>query len=155
MQPEPHSSAMINTVASNESNYTTREIKQAKAARDLQRRLGNPTDSTLCKALSQGYIISKDVVPSDITRAHTIYGPNTEGLKGRTTKKSFRRPDYVCRHLFCLWERVPLYTYPTTWTYDNDLHRENRHKESSVHDPTAPRKIWPKADPYYQPTFRQ
>ena len=85
--PEPHSTVMINTVASNESNYTTREIKQAKAARDLQRRLGNPTDSSLCKALSQGYIISKNVVPSDITRAHTIYGPNTEGLKGRTTKK--------------------------------------------------------------------
>ena len=37
--PELHSTAMINTVASNESNYTTREIKQAKAARDLQRRL--------------------------------------------------------------------------------------------------------------------
>ena len=85
--PEPHSTAMINTVASNESDYTTKEIKQARVARDLQRKLGNPTDSTLCKALSQGYIISKDVVPSDIKRAHTIYGPNTEGLKGRTTKK--------------------------------------------------------------------
>ena len=32
--PEPHPTVMINTVASNESNYTTKEIKQARAARE-------------------------------------------------------------------------------------------------------------------------
>ena len=102
---------MINTVASNESDYTTKEIKQARVARDLQRKLGNPTDSTLCKALSQGYIISKDVVPSDIKRAHTIYGPNTEGLKGRTTKKKGTPIPHTISRRVSEDVRIPLPTF--------------------------------------------
>ena len=38
-----------------------------------------------------GFIISKDVVPADITRAHKIYRPNVERLKGRTTLKGRKR----------------------------------------------------------------
>ena len=39
------------SVAENEVNFTTKEVKQARAARELQTKFGNPTDSTLCEAL--------------------------------------------------------------------------------------------------------
>ena len=46
-----------------------------------------PNKDLVCKALSQGFIISEDVVPPDITRAYNIYGPNAEELKGSKTKR--------------------------------------------------------------------
>ena len=79
--------AMVTTVTDNESQYSIRDVKSARLARDLQRRLGNPTDTTLSKLLSEGYIIDPTVLPGDVLRATAIYGPNVEGLKGRTTKK--------------------------------------------------------------------
>ena len=78
---------MVTTVTDNESQYSIRDVKSARLARDLQRRLGNPTDTTLSKLLSDGYIIDPTVLPGDVLRATAIYGPNVEGLKGRTTKK--------------------------------------------------------------------
>ena len=51
-------SAMVTTVSYNEAQFTTREVKEAREARDLQRRLGNPTDSSLYKVLSQGHIVA-------------------------------------------------------------------------------------------------
>ena len=75
-------SAMVTTVSHNEAQFTTRGVKEAREARDLQRILGNPTDSSLCKVLSQGHIISKNVLPTHVVRATEIYGPNVEGLKG-------------------------------------------------------------------------
>ena len=79
--------AMVTTVSDNESHYSIRDVKRARSARDLQRRLGNPTDTVLGKLLSNGYIIDPTVLPGDVLRATAIYGPNVEGLKGRTTKK--------------------------------------------------------------------
>ena len=59
----PTPTALVTTVTENERQYTIREVKQAKAAKDLQRRLGNPTDISLFKVLSHGDIVSKDVLP--------------------------------------------------------------------------------------------
>ena len=39
----------------------------------------------MAQALAHGNIISSSVLPADITRAHTIYGPNPNALQGRTT----------------------------------------------------------------------
>ena len=67
---------MVTTVSHNETQFTTREVKEAREARDLQRRLGNPTDSSLCKVLLQGHITSRNVLPTHIVHATEIYGPN-------------------------------------------------------------------------------
>ena len=79
--------ALVTTVFENEAHLTSRELRETREARDLQRRLGNPTDSSLCKVLSQGFITNKHVLPTHVVRATHIYGPNIECLKGRTTRK--------------------------------------------------------------------
>ena len=39
----------------------------------------------MAQAIAHGKIISSSVLPADIDRARTIYGPNPNGLQGRTT----------------------------------------------------------------------
>lgn len=79
------STTLVTTVADNESNYSKREVAQAREARQLQRRLANPPDSKLIKAISTGTIQHSSVTPADVARATAIYGPSIEALKGRTT----------------------------------------------------------------------
>ena len=76
---------LITTVAENEARYSKREVSQARDARQLQRRLANPPDAKLIKALTTGTIQNTPVTPADVVRATDIYGPSIEALKGRTT----------------------------------------------------------------------
>lgn len=76
---------LVTTVAENEAKYSRREVNQARDARQLQRRLANPPDAKLIKALTTGTIQNTTVTPADVTRATDIYGPSIEALKGRTT----------------------------------------------------------------------
>ena len=76
---------LVATVAENEAQYSKREVSQARDARQLQRRLANPPDAKLIKALSTGTIQNTRVTPADVTRATEIYGTSIEALKGRTT----------------------------------------------------------------------
>ena len=78
---------LMATVSTNESMFTKREVSKAKLARELQERLANPPDQRLMKAISHGNIVTDAVLPADIERASTIYGPNTNTLQGRTTTK--------------------------------------------------------------------
>jgi Reverse transcriptase (RNA-dependent DNA polymerase) len=45
---------LVTTVADNESKYSRREVAQAREARQLQKRMANPTDTKLIKALNTG-----------------------------------------------------------------------------------------------------
>ena len=76
---------LVSTVAENEAQYSRREVSQAHDARQLQRRLANPPDTKLIKALSTGTIQNTSVTPADVTRATEIYETSIEALKGRTT----------------------------------------------------------------------
>ena len=76
---------LITTVADNEAQYSRREVTLAREARQLQRRLANPPDAKLIKALASGTIQNTTVTPADVTRATIIYGPSIEAIKGRTT----------------------------------------------------------------------
>ena len=76
---------LVTTVTENESQYSKREVSQARDARQLQRRLANPPDAKLIKALSTGTIQNTGVTPADVTRATEICGTSIEALKGRTT----------------------------------------------------------------------
>ena len=75
----------VTAVAENEAQYSKREVSQARYARQLQRRLANPPDAKLIKALTTGTIQNTSVTPADVTRATEIYGTSIEALKGRTT----------------------------------------------------------------------
>ena len=50
------SNVFVSTVSDLESQYAKREVQEAQAARDLQRRLAAPPDKKLIKALSDGTI---------------------------------------------------------------------------------------------------
>ena len=76
---------LVTTVTDNESKYSKREVNQAREARQLQRRMANPPDAKLIKALTSGTLQNTTVMPSDVARATDIYGPSIEALKGRTT----------------------------------------------------------------------
>jgi hypothetical protein len=60
-------------------------VNQARDARQLQRRLANPPDAELIKALTTGTIQNTTVTPADVACATDIYGSSIEALKGRTT----------------------------------------------------------------------
>ena len=81
-EPTP---VLITSVQQNEHHHTKREVSRAQEARALQQRLANPPDTRTAQALAHGNIISSSVLPADIARAHTIYGPNPNALQGRTT----------------------------------------------------------------------
>ena len=81
-EPTP---VLITSVKQNEHHHTKQEVNRAQEARALQQRLDNPPDTRMAQALAHGNIISSSVLPADITRAHTIYGPNPNTLQGRTT----------------------------------------------------------------------
>ena len=76
---------LIASVQQNEHHHTKREVTRAQEARALQQRLANPPDTRMAQAIAHGNIISSRVLPADIDRARTIYGPNPNGLQGRTT----------------------------------------------------------------------
>ena len=83
----PH--VFVSTVSKIESRYTKREIKEARIARDFQRRLASPPDtkSTEIRALNEGTIQNTTVTAEHVRRATSIYGPTLESIYGRTTWK--------------------------------------------------------------------
>jgi hypothetical protein len=76
---------LVTTVADNEALYWRREVTLAREACQLQRRMANPPDAKLIKAIASGTLQNTTVTPSDVTRATAIYGPSIEAIKGRTT----------------------------------------------------------------------
>ena len=82
---DDHRTVAVTTIAENESRFTRREVLQARAARDLSRRMGHPPDSKLIRAIQLGTLHGCLVSPADINRATTIYGPSVAALRGRTT----------------------------------------------------------------------
>ena len=79
---------LAQTVAHLESQFTKREVKQAKAARDLQRCLGYPSQRTL-EHLLESHCYSKcPITAADVRRGRgiTIYGPLPKLLQGKTKR---------------------------------------------------------------------
>ena len=79
--------AMVNTVAGNEEGYTKRQLKEAKAARELQAIVGSPSTADLKAMLNSNQIANCPVTSEHVDRAETIYGPSIANLKGKTVRK--------------------------------------------------------------------
>ena len=62
---------LTQTVAHLESQFTKREVEQAHAARDLQRRLGYPSHCTLEHLFESNYYPNCLVSPADVRRGVT------------------------------------------------------------------------------------
>jgi len=78
-------SVLVATVSRIKENYTAREIAQADAARDLQRKLGIPSDEVLTELINSGGLMNCSVTARDVARARHLYGPSLASLKGKTT----------------------------------------------------------------------
>jgi hypothetical protein len=76
--------AMIATTSNNESNYTKREIKGAREARQLMRRMYYPADSALIRTLTKGAMLECPVTGKDVVTATGVYGKDVASLKGKT-----------------------------------------------------------------------
>ena len=73
--------ALINTVHENFEGFTKREVNEAKMARDVQLRVGNPTDKQFNKLVSANKIRNCPILPQHIANASKIFGPSTAGLE--------------------------------------------------------------------------
>ena len=81
------SSHMIDSVAENRQNYTSRQFEDAKAARKLYHILGAPTIENFKKMLRANFIANCPVTPQDVDIAEKIFGPDLSTLKGKTTRR--------------------------------------------------------------------
>ena len=75
------------TTASNAADFTRREVQRSTLARRFQASLGFPPDDKFITALNAGTFLNCDILPADVRRATTIWGPSTAALKGRTTRQ--------------------------------------------------------------------
>ena len=60
----PH--VFVSTVSEMESQYTKREITEARTARDFQRRLASPPDTKMIRALNEGTIQNTTVTAEHV-----------------------------------------------------------------------------------------
>ena len=79
-----HRTVAVTTVADNEALFTRTEVEKAKQARNLMKRMGHPPDSKMIRALQYGNLHGTRILPADIHRATTIYGPSVAALRGHT-----------------------------------------------------------------------
>jgi len=78
----------INTVDSLSSEFTKREIEEAKQARLLYTNLGRPSMSKFLRLLSNNGISNCPVHPEHAHMARYIFNPDVAGLKGKTTRST-------------------------------------------------------------------
>lgn len=73
------------TVEEREARYSKNEVADARAVRDLMRRMGYPSAADLAQLLSHGKVLNTRLTSHDLRRAQDIYGPDVASLKGKTT----------------------------------------------------------------------
>ncbi len=83
---------LVNTVADNYEGYTKREVLKAHEARRLQRMIGCPSDRDFTGMVRERLLANCPVATSDVQNAHTIFGPDLAGLRGKTVR---RKPEHV------------------------------------------------------------
>ena len=84
--------ALVQTVRSTMDGFTEHEIKDARAACKAHAMLGHPTNCKVLGMVHYNMNTSCPMTPSTLTNAHTIFGPDLAGVRGRTVR---RPPDAV------------------------------------------------------------
>ena len=73
----------LQTVESNKSFFSNKDIAKADDARTLQQRLGFPGTSTLMSYLRKNFLSNTSVTVDDVKRGDIVYGPMPQLLKGK------------------------------------------------------------------------
>ena len=81
-------SSFVQTVASNQSFYSKRDIQGANKARLLQEQLAWPSDSAFERIINHNLINNSTVTIHDIKRAQYLYGTATSLLKGKMVRNT-------------------------------------------------------------------
>jgi hypothetical protein len=79
--------AMIETVVGNKKGFQKAEIKAAKAARELWKKLAYPSVKDFIWMLNNGKIVGTRTTVHDVKRMLQIYGVDPAVIKGRVTRK--------------------------------------------------------------------
>ena len=87
IQETKEPTVFVQSVEENMKFYTPREIKRAKAARDLLAALGTPSIADLKAIITMNAISDLPVTTKDIDLAERIFGPDLGTLKGKTTRR--------------------------------------------------------------------
>ena len=74
----------VQTVRQNYEGYTKKEVEKAILARKASGLVGCPSERDL-KYLVSHHLSDCPVSADDITRSHTIFGPDPKGIRGKTT----------------------------------------------------------------------
>lgn len=77
--------SLVANVEENGKGYSKAEVKAARSARELLRKMGFPSERELSEMIRNGAIVDSPVTVHDVARAHAIYGQDVASLKGKTT----------------------------------------------------------------------
>jgi hypothetical protein len=78
----------VETVEVNMEGFTKQEIKDAKKAQEAQGMLGHPTDPEFLGMVRANMINNCNVTETTVKNAHTIFGPELAGVRGRTVQRA-------------------------------------------------------------------
>ena len=85
---------MVETVRGNVEGFTKRELAKANLARKAQAVLASPSETEFMKMVSNNTGVKNiPIVPSDLTRARIIFGPDRPNVAGKTVRKKPARVD--------------------------------------------------------------
>ena len=77
----------LTLVKANKSQFTTREVKRADAARSFRKYLGYPGYKRFFRLLEVNHFRNCPLTVDDAKRALHIYGPGIESIKGKRVRK--------------------------------------------------------------------
>jgi len=103
----------LNTVASLSSEFTKRELTEAKQAHSLYCRLGRPSLKKFMHLLTNNGIRDCPVRPARVKRALYLFGPDVATLKGKTTRST---PPHAPNH-----DVIPVPAHIKEWHDDITL----------------------------------
>ena len=84
--------ALVQTVRQNFEGFTKKEVDQAFLARDAQAMTGYPSEKDYTTLVSEGTNVKNlPVIPTDISNARVIFGPDLPGVRGKTVRKKHER----------------------------------------------------------------
>ena len=83
--------ALFATAEENERRFSPREVKAAKDVREYMRTRGLASSSEMIRSIKSGSILNCPYTEQDVLRAHKIYGPDINALKGKTKRSKHKR----------------------------------------------------------------
>ena len=84
--------AFVATVRKNEAMHTANDVKGARDAINLMKRLGAPASTTVKELLNSGVLGAEQVSAKDVDNAVKIYGEPLANLKGKAKEPSMVNP---------------------------------------------------------------